>query len=136
MMNEIKKTDTMCKVGMVLGFLGGGVATLESTYILAYTSGRYGFGRFGLVGLGVALLALTGAIIIYKGSRPVGAMIMFLSSLIGQLTGGAIGFALVVITSPPPLPIFNETFLVSSWTFISLIGSVLVLSSLRKGRQV
>ncbi|MCK4482133.1 hypothetical protein KAU55_02830 [Candidatus Bathyarchaeota archaeon] len=128
-MNENKKNDIMLKIGILLGVLGGAMAILESCIVLAYTSGGY-----GLIGLTVAILILATTIIIYKGSRLLGAIIMFFSSLIGQLIGGAVGLVLVVITSPPPSPVFNETFAVSSWTMLSLLGSILILFVIWKSR--
>jgi hypothetical protein len=129
-MNETKRIATMNNVGILLGILGGAIAILESSSILVYASGGY-----GLVGLGVAILTLAGAIIVYKGPILLGAIIMFFSSLIGQLIGGAIGLVLVVITSPPPSPVFNETFAVSSWTLLSLVGSILILFVTWKSRE-
>jgi len=124
-MNE----TTMNNVGIILGFLGGAIAILESSIVLAYTNGGYGF-----VGLGVAILTLVGTIIVYKGHRFLGAIIMFFSTLIGQLTGGAIGLALSVITAPPPSPLHNDRFIVSSWTILSLVGSILILFAVWKSR--
>lgn len=117
-------------VGIILGMLGGAIAVLESSIILAYTTGSH-----GLVGLGAAILTIVGAIIAYKGSRLLGALIIFFSTLIGQLTGGIIGLAISVIIAPPPSPIFNETFVVSGWTALSLVGSVLILLAIWKSRE-
>lgn len=129
-MNEIQKIATMNNVGILLAILGGVIATLESGIVVAYTNGDY-----GLVGLGVAVLTIAGAIIVYRGRIILGATIIFFSILIGQLTGGAIGLAISVITSPPPSPIFNDRFIVSSWTILSLIGSVLIILSFRINRN-
>ena len=121
-----KKTEISSNsVGIVLGFLGGAMAVVESSIVVAHTSvsGRYGYGLAGLI---VAVLTLAGAIIVYKGRRLLGASIMFLSTLIGQLTGGAIGWFIAVFTAPPPPPWLNLTFAVSSWTIFGLVGSILV----------
>jgi len=127
-MMEQKKGMFLINAGILLGILGGAVSFLESCVVLTYTTGHY-----GLVGLGVAILALSGAVIIYRGARIFGTIIMFFSSLIGELTGGIIGWVLVVI-NPSFWSIFNEAFVVSSWTIFSLIGSILILFTLWKDR--
>jgi len=55
-----EKRNSLNNVGIVLSVLGGAIATLDSSIVLDYTSGRY-----GLVGLEVAILILAGAIIVY-----------------------------------------------------------------------
>jgi len=130
-MDETKKIDAMNTVGILLGILGGAIAILECSIVLAYTSEGY-----GLVGLGVAILAIAGAMIVYRGRRLLGALVMFFSTLIGQLTGGAIGLVLSVITAPPPSPIYNDRFIVSSWTILSLVGSILILFAIWKSKGV
>jgi len=127
---EKERKISLNNVGIILGVLGGVMAILESSIVLAYSSGRC-----GSVGLIVAILALAGAIIAYEGSRLPGATVMFFSTLFGQLTGGAIGLAISIITAPPPSPIFNETFGVSGWTMLSLVGSILLLVSLKSRRK-
>ena len=127
-MMEQKKGMFSINAGILLGILGGAASFLESCIVVTYSTGNY-----GLVGLGVAIFALSGAVIIYKGSRILGTIIMFFSSLIGELTGGIIGLVIAVI-NPSFLSIFNDTFVVSSWTILSLIGSILILFNLWKDR--
>jgi drug/metabolite transporter (DMT)-like permease len=124
---EGKRGVSLKNVGFILCGLGGAMAVLESGIVLAYTSGGA-----GLVGLLVAVFILAGTLVVHKGFELPGALIVFLSSLIGQLTGGTIGLALVAITSPPPSPIFNDKFVVSSWAIFSLIGSILILFAMWK----
>ena len=114
----------MNKVGIFLGILGGAIAILESGMVLAYSSGGV-----GLVGLVVAILTVAGVIVFNKGRRLLGATIMFLSTLIGQITGGIIGFILIA-----PSPIFNERFGVSGWTLFGLVGSILILFTIWRSR--
>ncbi|MEM3442531.1 MAG: hypothetical protein QXM86_01545 [Candidatus Bathyarchaeia archaeon] len=127
---EKERKISLNNVGIVLGILGGVMAVLESSIVLAYS-----LGRCGSVGLIVAILVLAGAMIAYMGFRLPGAMVMFFSTLFGQLTGGALGLTISIITSPPPSPIFNETFGVSGWTMLSLVGSILLLVSLKSRRE-
>lgn len=115
---------------VLLVVLGGTIAILESIMVLAFTSGTH-----GLADLAVATLILAGFSIAYKGFRTLGIIVVFLSSLIGQLTGGTIGFVLAVFLSPPPPPFFNETFVVSRWTLLSLLGSILLLFAVWKNRE-
>ena len=128
-MMEQKKGLISINAGILLGILGGAASFLESCIVVTYTTGHY-----GLVGLGVAILALSGAVITYKGSRILGTIIMFFSSLIGELTGGIIGWVFAVINPSIFLSILNDTFIVSSWTILSLIGSILILFNLWKDR--
>jgi len=125
-----KKREISSNGGIILGVLGGALAVMESSIVLAYTNGGC-----GLVGLIVAILTLAGAIIAYKGPRLLGSLIMFFSTLIGQLTGGAIGLAIAAFTVPPPPPWFTLTFGVSSWTLLGLVGSIFILLSLWKSRK-
>ena len=126
-MNETK----MVKVGIILGIIGGAMAILESGFVLVFTSGHG-----GAVGLVVAILTIAGSIIVYKRSKLVGAVLSFFSTLIGQLTGGILGWVIAVFIAPPPPPWFSETFIVSSWTLFGLVGSVLILSTVWKTRDV
>jgi len=117
-------------LGILLGVLGGSVAVLESSIVLAYSSGSY-----GLVGLVVAILIIAGSVIVYKGHRLVGAMIMFFPSLIGQLTGGGIGWVIVFIIAPPPPPWFSDRFVVTNWTLFGLVGSILILFAIWRSKR-
>jgi hypothetical protein len=119
----------MIKVGIFLGLLGGVMAVFESSVFVVITNGWY-----SLIGLGFAILILAGAVIAYRGHALYGGLIMFFSSLIGQLIEGAIGLALAVIASPPPPPLFNLSFTVSSWTIFGLVGSILILLAFWKNR--
>ncbi|MEA2089265.1 MAG: hypothetical protein U9O89_00685 [Thermoproteota archaeon] len=115
------------------------MSILESGVILAYAyeMGRIGEG-WGLVGLGVGILATIGVVMVYKGIRLAGALITFFSTLVGQLSGGAIGLALwVLIGGPTARAIFNTglRFAVPSGTILSLIGSVTILAAIWKSRR-
>jgi hypothetical protein len=134
----MKNGLTMDNVGFLLGVLGGVGSILQSSFVLAYVykMGRIGEG-WGLVGLAIGILATVGAVLVYKGVRLAGALITFFSTLTGQLTGGVIGLALwVMIGGPTARAIFNMglRFAVSSWTILSLVGSVLILTTIWKSR--
>jgi len=123
--------------GFLLGLLGGLMAILESTIVVAYTTMRGEFGRYGLVGLGVAVLILVGCTTYWRFSKPFGAILMFLSALVGQLIGGIFGLILATSTYPASWAgaIYGFDFLVSGWTVFSLIGSILILVGLWRGRR-
>jgi len=125
-------------IGILLGFLGGAVSILQSGIVMIYAFERgYQFGRFGLVGFGIAVFILVGAVMFYEGHMLLGALLMFFSSLVGQLVGGAIGFILATPTWPtsPVGTIYNMDFSVSAWTLFSLVGSVLLLFALWRSRK-
>lgn len=141
---ELKKPDgreikrgRLENTGIFLGFLGGVVAISQSGIVVAYSIMRDQFGRYGLVGFGVAVFVLGGAIISYKRSTLLGALIIFFSSLIGQFVGGAIGFVLATPTWPTSFvsAIYNMDFGVSAWTLFSLSGSILLLWCLWRKRR-
>jgi hypothetical protein len=118
-------------VGVLLVFLGGIVSLLESGLVVWYSVVWFTVG-FGAGGLVVAFLVTAGAVILYKSRfKLVGALLVLCSSAVGQLTGGAIGVVLSVFF-PQYRPIFNGTFLVSRWTLLALIGSILILCSPRQ----
>lgn len=130
-----KKGGNLENAGIILGFLGSVTAILQSSIVVAYSVAIDKFGRYGIVGLGISILTFAGALIVYKGYRPFGAMIMFFSSLIGQLIGGAIGFILATLTSPLRT-VYNMDFLVSGWIVFSLIGSILILFALGRSKRI
>lgn len=125
------RKGTLLALCSLLGCLGGAMAIAESGFVLAYSSGSV-----GAVGLMVATASLSGALLFHWGRRYVGALVMLLSSLVGQITGGVIGLFLSVVLSPPPLPLFNLAFGVSRWTLLCLLGGVLGLSIIRKDGSV
>jgi hypothetical protein len=57
-----KKRGRLETGGILLGLLGGLMAILESTIVVAYATMLGEFGRYGLVGLGVAVLIIVGCI--------------------------------------------------------------------------
>lgn len=132
-----KKRGRLESGGILLGFLGGLMAILESTIVVVYTITRGEFGRYGLVGLGVAVLILVGCMTYWKLSKPFGATLMFLSALVGQLIGGIFGLILATSTYPTSWAnaIYSLDSLVSGWTVFSLVGSILLLVGLWRYRK-
>lgn len=123
-----------CNVGVILGFISGVMSLLESSIFFSFKISSVGIVKYliawYLVALGLALLVLSSAFIVYKGREALGGTIMLITSL-----SLPINFILLLIPGPVGnmIPVlYYHPQPASSWLLFSIIGGILILSTRMK----